>query len=64
MRSFQAPKSFVIKSEKIFDFFQFFFLNLGVDVIEIKDALFSLPARFLWSLARVFGSLFHFVRFQ
>ena len=41
MRSFQAPKSFVIKSEKIFDFFQFFFLNVGVDMIEIKDALFS-----------------------
>ena len=40
MRSFQAPESFVIKSEKIFDFFQFFFLNVGVDVIEIKDALF------------------------
>ena len=55
MRSFQAPKSFVIKSEKIFDFFQFFFLNVGVDVIEIKDALFSLPARFLRSLA------FHFL---
>ena len=36
MRSFQAPKSFVIKSEKIFDFFQFFFLNVGVDVIEIQ----------------------------
>ena len=51
MRSFQAPESFVIKSEKIFDFFQFFFLNVGVDVIEIKDALFSLPARFL-SVAR------------
>ena len=34
--SFQAPESFVIKSEKIFDFFQFFFLNVGVDVIEIK----------------------------
>ena len=50
MRSFQAPESFVIKSEKIFDFFQFFFLNVGVDVIEIKDALFSLR--------------FHFVRFQ
>ena len=42
MRSFQAPESFVIKSEKFFDFFQFFFLNVGVDVIEIKDALFSL----------------------
>ena len=55
MRSFQAPESFVIKSEKIFDFFQFFFLNVGVDVIEIKDALFSLPARFLRSLA------FHFL---
>ena len=41
MSLFQAPESFVIKSEKIFDFFQFFFLNLGVDVIEIKDALFS-----------------------
>ena len=53
MRSFQAPESFVIKSEKVFDFFQFFFLNVGVDVIEIKDALFS-------SLA----SLSHFVRFQ
>ena len=38
MRSFQAPESFVIKSEKFFDFFQFFFLNLGVDVIEIKDS--------------------------
>ena len=49
MRSFQAPESFVIKSEKIFDFFQFFFLNVGVDVIEIKDALFSSS---------------HFVRFQ
>ena len=49
MRSFQAPESFVIKSEKIFDFFQFFFLNVGVDMIEIKDALFSLS---------------HFVRFQ
>ena len=46
---FQAPESFVIKSEKIFDFFQFFFLNVGVDVIEIKDALFSSS---------------HFVRFQ
>ena len=57
MRSFQAPKSFVIKSEKIFDFFQFFFLNVGVDVIEIKDALFSLPGRSLLSLS-------HFVRFQ
>ena len=53
MRSFQAPESFVIKSEKIFDFFQFFFLNVGVDMIEIKDALFS-------SLARAFGSLSHF----
>ena len=41
MRSFQAPESFVIKSEKFFDFFQFFFLNVGVDVIEIKDVLFS-----------------------
>ena len=40
MSLFQAPESFVIKSEKIFDFFQFFFLNVGVDVIEIKDALF------------------------
>ena len=49
MRLFQAPESFVIKSEKIFDFFQFFFLNVGVDVIEIKDALFSSS---------------HFVRFQ
>ena len=38
---FRHQKSFVIKSEKIFDFFQFFFLNVGVDVIEIKDALFS-----------------------
>ena len=50
MSLFQAPESFVIKSEKIFDFFQFFFLNVGVDVIEIKDALFS--------------SLSHFIRFQ
>ena len=49
MRSFQAPESFVIKSEKIFDLFQFFFLNVGVDVIEIKDALFS--PRFASSLA-------------
>ena len=57
MRSFQAPESFVIKSEKIFDFFQFFFLNVGVDVIEIKDALFSSPGRSLRSLS-------HFVRFQ
>ena len=47
MRSFQAPKSFVIKSEKIFDFFQFFFLNVGVDVIEIKDALFFSTAHFV-----------------
>ena len=60
MRSFQAPKSFVIKSEKIFDFFQFFFLNVGVDVIEIKDALFSSLA----SLARSLRSFSHFVRFQ
>ena len=57
MRSFQAPESFVIKPEKIFDFFQFFFLNVGVDMIEIKDALFSLPGRSLRSLS-------HFVRFQ
>ena len=57
MRSFQAPESFVIKSEKIFDFFQFFFLNVGVDMIEIKDALFSLLARSLRLLS-------HFVRFQ
>ena len=60
MRSFQAPESFVIKSEKFFDFFQFFFLNVGVDVIEIKDALFSSPGHSLRSLA----SLSHFVRFQ
>ena len=53
MRSFQAPESFVIKLEKFFDFFQFFFPKAGVDVIEIKDALFL-------SLA----SLSHFVRFQ
>ena len=43
---FQTPKSFVIKSEKIFDFFQFFFLNVGVDVIEIKDALFHFVRQF------------------
>ena len=47
MRSFQAPESFVIKSEKFFDFFQFFFLNVGVDVIEIKDALFSSLSHFV-----------------
>ena len=41
MSSFQAPESFVIKSKKFFDLFQFFFLNAGVDVIETKDALFS-----------------------
>ena len=64
MRSFQAPKSFVIKSEKIFDFFQFFFLNVGVDVIEIKDALFSSLAEAFGSLARSLRSLSHFVRFQ
>ena len=52
MRSFQAPESFVIKSEKFFDFFQFFFLNAGVDVIETKDALFSLAR--LASLAPFF----------
>ena len=38
MSSFQAPESFVIKSKKFFDLF----LNAGVDVIETKDALFSL----------------------
>ena len=47
MSLFQAPESFVIKSEKIFDFFQFFFLNVGVDMIEIKDALFFSTAHFV-----------------
>ena len=62
MRSFQAPESFVIKSEKFFDFFQFFFLNVGVDVIEIKDALFSLRSlRSLGSLGPSARSL-HFFR--
>ena len=67
MRSFQAPESFVIKSEKFFDFFQFFFLNVGVDVIEIKDALFSF--HFLWIytssikiVARAYFSLNPFIQ--
>ena len=41
-----GTRIFCVKSEKIFDFF----LNVGVDVIEIKDALFS--------------SLSHFIQFQ
>ena len=64
MRSFQAPKSFVIKSEKIFDFFQFFFLNVGVDVIEIKDALFSSLGSLEPGPSASASSLSHFVRFQ
>ena len=64
MSLFQAPKSFVIKSEKIFDFFQFFFLNVGVDVIEIKDALFSLLGSLEPGPSASASSLSHFVRFQ
>ena len=62
MRSFQTPESFVVKSVKIFDLFQFFFLNVGADVIEIKDALFSSRGRWLAPFAsRSFHSLGSFL---
>ena len=54
----------MIKSEKIFDFFQFFFLNVGVDVIEIKDALFSSLGSLEPGPSASASSLSHFVRFQ
>ena len=40
------------KNEKVFDLFQFFFLNAGVDVIEPKDAfVFVAPLASLAPLA-------------